>query len=162
MKSVGVLQKTGESCEPIAYLADFSIHLGLRLRGGVAEAKRGRESDDQEEPNEKRRSLSPNASNLSRENMEVDPQPEAEVPSAPTAVVRPLSSAAARSTAQTTAKISRRPSDTSTQKKTPKAFSVVFIGPAIDSDHSKKIPPILGVVVVVDHYKKLPQALCLL
>ena len=95
-----------------------TICLGLRLRGGVADAKRGRESDTKEEPIKKRRRVSSSSSEI--ENMEVDPQPEEEVARAPTAVVRPLSSAAARSTAPSTPPASELPqasASSTTQKK---------------------------------------------
>ena len=122
-------------CESIANFMVSTICLGLRLRGGVADAKRGRESDTKEEPIKKRRRVSSSSSEI--ENMEVDPQPEEEVARAPTAVVRPLSSAAAWSTAPSTPPASELPQAlaSSTTQKKPGTHK---------NQHSQGLPQTLG------------------
>ena len=122
-------------CESIANFMVSTIFLGLRLRGGVADAKRGRESDTKEESIKKRRRVSSSSSEI--ENMEVDPQPEEEVARAPTAVVRPLSSAAARSTAPSTPPASELPQAlaSSTTQKKPGTHK---------NQHSQGLPQTLG------------------
>ena len=121
-------------CESIANFMVSTICLGLRLRGGVTDAKRGRESYTKEEPIKKRRRVSSSSSEI--ENTEVDPQPEEEVARAPTAVVRPLSSAAARSTVPSTPPASELPqasASSTTQKKTRHS-----------QKHSQGLPQTLG------------------
>ena len=144
-------------CESIANFMVSTICLGLRLRGGVADAKRGRESDTKEESIKKRRRVSSSSSEI--ENMEVDPQPEVEVARAPTAVVRPLSSAAARSTVPSTPPASELPqasASSTTQKKTRHSQKPTLTRTPPDPRRRPGLRLVYG--VVIDH--KFPQDLC--